>query len=207
MMGPAGTGMRSRSSGTSGTRGNREGATVKYIVLELILVLAVIGKPAGIAGQPMTYDGVARVEQQRAPGVTTLVTIHLQVRNGTATLTLSIRQSEQSCGQGATCGVEPLFAGSATRQIAIGDASVQRQLAEASLHARLAVFDTVLQTSEEITVDLQWTATGTLVRTPDDSIQAFSRDATASGLINSSSLGAVRFTSTSYGSLSRHLEG
>lgn len=177
---------------------------MKYIVLALLLVLTATGKPVGIAGQPMTYDAVGSFHAPHEHGVDTLVIIHLQARGETTILAISIRRSRQSCGQGATCGVEPLFAGSATRRIADRDATVDRHLAWTSLHTRLPVFDAVSNASVEVTLDVQWSASGALAPTPHGLGGAFSRDATASGLVTSPSLGTISLALTSPGTLSRH---
>lgn len=179
---------------------------MKYVVLGLILILGFIGRPAGIAGQPMTYDGVARFDQQRADGVVTLVSIHLQVREETTVLALSISRFQQSCGQDSACGTKALFTGSATQRIADGDADVDRHLAWASLHTDLSIFDAVSSEREEIALDVQWTATGELAPTPHGISEALSRDATASGVVTGPSLGTVSLASTTPGTLSRHLD-
>lgn len=180
---------------------------MKYIVLGLLLVLTVAARPTGATADPMTYEGIASFDQYDADGVGTLVTIHLQARDETTVLAISISRSGQSCGASAACGPKPLFAGSATQRIADGDATVDRRLAWASLHTRLGVFDAISNASAEITLDIQWTANGGFAPTPGGTGEVLSRDAAASGLITGPSLGAISLAATRYGTLSRHLGG
>lgn len=180
---------------------------MKYLVLVLIVALMTIGKPTGIAAEPMTYDGVVTFDQASAGGATLVVTVHLQERPEMTLLALSIRQFYQSCGQAPACGSEAIFAGSQTQRILPADSTIERRLGWASLHTRITVFDTVSRTSVEVTIDVQWTATGALAPIPNGTGRSFFRDATAWGMITSQLLGTVPLKSDRPATISRHLGG
>lgn len=180
---------------------------MKYIVLGLLLVLMVTGKPMGATAEPMTYDSVVTLDHEAPGAITTEVTIHLQQMSGVTLLAVLVRQFDEPCGPGAACGPEMLFAGSQSVRIPTGDASIDRQLAWASLHTRLAVLDIVSKTCEEITLDVQWTAVSAIVALPDGAGQMYERDTTTRGIMTSRSLGTMLLQSTDPGTLSRQSGG
>lgn len=178
---------------------------MKYLILGLFIVLTVTSRPTGATADPMTYDSVVTLVQEVAGVMATEVTIHLQKHPGVTVLALSVRQFDEHCGPGSACGEETLFAGSVTQRIPAADAVVDRQLAWGSLHTRVAVFDTISNTNEDVALDVEWTATDGLAPVPHGIGQAFYRDAAARGVVTSRALGTVALQSTDPGTLARHI--
>lgn len=180
---------------------------MKYIVLGLLLSLMVTGKPTGATAEPMTYDSVVTLDHGDPGVLATEVTIHLQQRPGVTVLTVLIRQVDEPCGPGSACGPQELFDGSQSQRIPAADATIDRQLAWESLHTRIPVLDSISKTSQDITLDVQWTATGAIAPLPDGAGQMYERDAAAWGIVTSRSLGTVPLQSTDPGTLSWHTDG
>lgn len=179
---------------------------MKYVVLGLFLVLTVIGKPTGATAEPMTYDSVVTLIHGDPGVIATQITIHVQKQPDVTVLALSIRQFDEPCAPGSACGPETLFAGAVTQRVPAADAVVDRQLTWGSLHIHVAVFDIVTNSSEDVALDVEWTATDGLAPVPHGIGQAFYRDASVRGVVTSKSLGTVTLESADPGMLSRHLD-
>lgn len=132
---------------------------MKYLMVGLLLIAGLAGRPAPLDPEPLHTYASATFAATSPAGEATTVDLFINLDAPISRLGLRIDQTRRVCDAGA-CRETPTVAGFALQEIEPAQAFIDPRRNGAWLHATVLFPDDVSRTTIAVQVDVLWTATG-----------------------------------------------
>lgn len=133
---------------------------MKYLLSGIFLALGLLGHAGDHPPVPRDTAASAEFLVTTPAGVHTDVVIGLNATGGAYAVSLSMRQTKRSCGDGTPCHEVAAMSGDVIQSVSPADAVIDPYLNRASVHAAIPFHDDLSGRDLVVRVDLVWTATG-----------------------------------------------
>lgn len=132
---------------------------MKYLVVGLLLVVNLVGRPALVSPESWTVSASASFRSVDSSGVVTTVDVNVNETLTARQVGLSVERASRACTAGV-CRERDLIAGSELQQVGLGDVVIDPYARYGALHAMIPIHDNVSNSELPVRVDVVWIATG-----------------------------------------------